>query len=702
MQDDYDVVPFNDAVSFNYESSPPLKTPPQSISAEQSVLGGLLLSNEAWFSVAEIVAEADFYSPGHRLIFRSIRSLIELGHPCDVITLSEWLEKEGKLVQIGGLGYLVELAQGIPNAANIIAYADIVRQRSILRQLIQVGTDITNIAFNTQGKTTADLLDYAEKQVFQIAEQINRGGGGFTSIKDVLVNTLDRIDTLFQRQDAVTGVPTGFTDLDEKTSGLQPSDLIIVAGRPSMGKCLAASSEIVLSDGRIATIEEIFQQKQAHLLTLNNDYKLQFTQASEFVDDGIKPVFQVTTRLGRRIETTLTHPFLTLSGWKLLSELQVGDKIAVPRVLPVFGIKNLDNFDWQTIDIASGLPNIVFELDEQNLSIFLQKLLHIDNWQLKSIIFQCKSKHVIRQIQHLLLRLRQMTQLTQIGDIWQLQHHAESEKWSQNDIYWDEIVSIKSVGMKQVYDLTIPETHNFIANDICVHNTSFAMNIAESVAIKEKQPVAVFSMEMPNEQLGMRLISSLGRINQQNVRTGRLEDDDWARITSAISMLSESPLFIDDTPALTPTELRARSRRLAREQGQLGLIVIDYIQLMQASNSRESRAAEVSEISRSLKALAKELHVPIIALSQLNRSLEQRPDKRPRMADLRESGGLEQDADLIVFIYRDEVYHEDSEDKGTAEIIIAKQRNGPIGTVRLTFLGELTRFENYTEGFYGE
>ena len=443
-----------------------LRVPPHSIEAEQSVLGGLMLDNATWDNVADIVAEEDFYRRDHRLIFRAIATLAEQGTPFDVVTLSEWLEKSNELDNAGGLPYLGTLAKNTPSAANIGAYAKIVRDRSVLRQLVRVATEIGDSAFNPEGREMHELLDNAEKLVFQIAEQGARGRRGFVGIKDLLVTAVDRIDSLFQADSAITGVPTGFDDFDDMTSGLQPSDLVIVAGRPSMGK------------------------------------------------------------------------------------------------------------------------------------------------------------------------------------------------------------------------------------------TTFAMNLAENAAIKHQVPVAVFSMEMPGEQLAMRMMSSLGRIDQHKVRTGKLEDDDWPRLTSAVGILAEAPIYIDDTPALTPTELRARARRLKREHG-LGLIVIDYLQLMQAGGSRaENRATEISEISRSLKALAKELSVPVIALSQLNRSLEQRPNKRPVMSDLRESGAIEQDADVIVFIYRDEVYNEDSPDKGSAEIIIGKQRNGPIGTTRLTFLGQYTRFENYIHDVY--
>jgi replicative DNA helicase len=442
-----------------------LKIPPHSIQAEQSVLGGLMLDNQTWDSVADKVIETDFYRRDHQLIFRSIAQLAEKQDPFDVVTLSEVLEGTGELQDVGGLAYLGMLAKDTPSAANIVAYANIVRDRSVLRQLIHVGTEISDSAFSTEGRETADLLENAERRVFEIAEQRQRGQGGFNSIKSLLAKAVDKIEMLYEQDGDITGASTGFTDLDEKTSGLQPSDLIIVAGRPSMGK------------------------------------------------------------------------------------------------------------------------------------------------------------------------------------------------------------------------------------------TTIAMNMAENVALKSGMPVAVFSMEMPGEALAMRMMSSLGRIDQHKVRTGKLDDDDWPRLTSAINMLAETKLFIDDTPALTPTEVRSRARRLTREHGQLGLIVLDYLQLMQSPSSGDNRVQQISDISRGLKALAKELNVPVIALSQLNRNLEQRPNKRPVMSDLRESGAIEQDADLIIFVYRDEVYNEDSPDKGIAEVIIGKQRNGPLGTVRLTFLGQYTRFENFA-GIY--
>lgn len=446
-----------------------LKLPPHSVEAEQSVLGGILLDTSAWDKVTDLLNETDFYRGEHRMIWRHIGRLNEQARPVDVITLAEALESNGELDKAGGLSYLGSLAQNVPSAANIRRYAEIVRERAIMRKLVEVGSDIATSAYNPGGRDAGQLLDEAESKVMQISEQGERGKQGFIPIPPLLTQVVERIETLYGREDAseVTGTATGFADLDRMTSGLQPGDLIIVAGRPSMGK------------------------------------------------------------------------------------------------------------------------------------------------------------------------------------------------------------------------------------------TAFSINIAENVALEGK-PVAIFSMEMGGAQLAMRMIGSVGRLNQHNLRTGRLEDDDWSRMTHALGLLNDSPIFIDETPGLNALELRSRARRLHRQNDGLGLVVIDYLQLMSspAGKGSENRATEISEISRSLKSLAKELHVPVIALSQLNRSLEQRPNKRPVMSDLRESGAIEQDADLILFIYRDQVYNPDTPDKNMAEIIIGKQRNGPIGTVRLTFRGEFTRFENYAADQY--
>jgi len=879
-----------------------LRTPPHNIHAEQSLLGGLMLDNSTWDRIADMVVERDLYRREHRLVFRAIAKLAEADQPFDVVTLAETLERTEQLEPAGGLSYLGTLVNETPSAANIKAYAKIVRETSVLRQMIAAGTDIADSGYNPGGREASELLDAAEQRVFEIAEQESRGGVGFQPIKTLLTRAVERIDDLYRRDEPITGLSTGFTDFDMMTSGLQPSDLIIVAGRPSMGKCVEAGTEVLLADGSLETIETVVQRRQARLLTLGDDWRLHQTQPSAYVDDGMKPVFRVTTRLGREIETTASHPYLTATGWRPLLELAPGEAVAVPRRLPVFGdtpmrdcevrllgyllgdggltagspkLTNADpriqadfvaalgafggvcavirkraarptditvaadlvdlrerrvrfgqslketiaRLGWSQRDLAlelgaspasvcnwtqgrampnatlvdgisrlfpdaiaawvpqgrdsaaknapnaltrwldalglwgrnahdKSVPTPVFRLPKDQMALFLNRLFATDGWATvlatgqSQLGYATVSDRLGRQVQHLLLRfgiiakrrLRQIKGPNGPARYWQLDitdsrsietflaeigifsketalervrlagalGDRRLEDLAASDLYWDEIVAIEPIGLRRVYDLTIPDTHNFIANDICVHNTSFAMNLAEHAAIQGRYPVAVFSMEMPGDALAMRMMASLGRIDSHRVRTGKLEDDEWPRLTSAVNILAGASLFIDDTPALSPTELRARARRLKREQGGLGLVVIDYLQLMQAPGSNENRTTEISAISRSLKALAKELSVPVVALSQLNRSLEQRPNKRPVMSDLRESGAIEQDADLIVFIYRDEVYNVESKDKGVAEIIIGKQRNGPIGTLRLAFLGKYTKFENYTDNYYGE
>jgi replicative DNA helicase len=447
-----------------------LKLPPHSLEAEQSVLGGLMLDNERWDNVSERITSNDFFSRPHRRIFTEMQRLMEMNKPIDLITLTESLEQKGYLDAVGGFAYLAELSRNTPSAANINAYADIVRERATVREMIAVANEIADAGYNPQGRSSEDLLDLAESRVFQIAENRASKNEGPKSIDNILADTVERIEQLYQRpHDGVTGISTGYHDLDKKTAGLQKSDLIIVAARPSMGK------------------------------------------------------------------------------------------------------------------------------------------------------------------------------------------------------------------------------------------TTFAVNLCEHAALTQEKPVLIFSLEMPGNQLMMRMLASLSRVDQTRIRTGQLDDEDWARLSSTMGILLEKRnIYIDDSSGLTPGEVRSRSRRVFREQGGLSMIMIDYLQLMRVPALMDNRTLEIAEISRSLKALAKELQVPVIALSQLNRGLEQRADKRPMNSDLRESGSIEQDADLIMFIYRDEVYHEDSEKKGIAEIILGKQRNGPTGTVRLTFNGQWSRFDNYAGPGYDE
>ena len=452
-----------DYVSSSNKQVAQLRIPPHSQEAESSVLGGLLLDNNSWDKVADLLVEADFYRYEHRLVFASITSLVNTNRPADVITVFEQMQSQGKAEEVGGLAYLNSLAQYVPSSANIRRYAEIVRERSILRKLVSVSDEIATSALNTNGRPVTNILDEAEQKIFSIGEEGSRMRQGFQSMDKLVVQLLDRVEEMSQNPNDITGVPTGFFDLDRMTSGMQAGDLIVLAARPSMGK------------------------------------------------------------------------------------------------------------------------------------------------------------------------------------------------------------------------------------------TALAINIAEHVALQEDLPVAVFSMEMGASQLAIRIVGSIGRIDQGRLRTGKLIDDEWPRLSDAIERLKTVSLSIDETPGLTTSELRASARRLARSCGKLGLVVVDYLQLMSGSGGGdgENRATELGEISRGLKMLAKELQCPVIALSQLNRGVEQRTDKRPMMSDLRESGAIEQDADVIMFIYRDDYYNKDSKEPGVAEIIIAKQRNGPTGTVKLTFLKPITKFESY-------
>ncbi|MBL4881317.1 MAG: replicative DNA helicase [Oleispira sp.] len=444
-----------------------LRTPPHSIDAEQSVLGGLLLDNRAWESVSEVLEDTDFYSHKHRNIYRAIKSLVDQEQPIDVVTVAEELEELGTLSDVGGIAYLGELADMTPSTANSGAYGVIVKERSQQRRLIEAAADISLSAYEPEGKNSLDILSDAEQKIAQIAEG-NRKEGGPVIVGPLLKSTLDQLDELFNKPEGLSGITSGFTEIDNRTSGFQKADMIVVAGRPSMGK------------------------------------------------------------------------------------------------------------------------------------------------------------------------------------------------------------------------------------------TTYAMNLVENALIATKRPCIVFSMEMPSESIVMRMLSSIGKIDQTRIRSGKLIEDDWPKLSSAVNILKDLPLYIDDTPALTPQDLRARCRKVYRENdNDLALVMVDYMQLMQVTGASEGRSQEISEISRSMKAIAKEFSCPIIALSQLNRALEQRPNKRPVMSDLRESGAIEQDADIIAFIYRDEVYNEDTPDKGIAEIITGKHRNGPIGTDRLAFVGKYSRFENLAAGYEG-
>lgn len=930
---------------------------PNNVEAERFILGAIFLDNTTLNQAAEQLKPDDFFLVSHRRIFEKMIGLFELGRGIDPITLQEELRRAAELELVGGPAYIASLFDGVPRFSNIENYVKIVKGKSMLRRLIVASNQIMAKAFDDEDEPE-QILDEAERLILSIAE--DRIKQGFIHIGDVAAKQLSVIEESAGREQMVTGIGTGFSDLDYMTSGLQRGDLIIIAARPSMGKCLAADSEITLSDGSVRTIEELYHSRSGELFTLGENFKFSLTQPSAYIDDGVKPVYRVTTRLGRSITTTLSHPYLTIGGWRKLSELKVGDSIAVPRRIDLFGVETLDerkvkllayligdgnltnstpsftntnprlqqdfseavgcfsglkvrarvdgerapsfyvagdaefvrdsrkDFAFQldgllsmrgagvalanqpnvTPSLASQwrhgvcaprvdaleslghwigadvdelapnwrtsirrqsqnpltlwleelglwglgahhkfIPDLVFRLARKLVALFLNRLFATDGWvaltegQAPQLGYATASEKLARQVQHLLLRFgiiaklrernvpykqgtRRAFQLdithgdsirtfaSEIGifgkedrlsgaltrlstaqtrnhcdlipvEIWkELAELKANQSWSslaqqaglkghsnihagrlslsrerlkalsealgdqrlsglaESDLYWDEIIEIQYQGERQVYDLTIPETHNFVANDICVHNTAFSLNIAQNAATMiqhhgEKAVVGVFSLEMSNEQLVNRLLCSQARVDAHRLRSGYLSKDEWRRLAIGVGELSEALIYLDDTPGVSTLEMRAKARRLKNEQKRIDLIIVDYLQLMTGRGRNESRQQEVSQISRELKMLAKELNVPLIALSQLSRAPETRTgNHKPQLSDLRESGSIEQDADVVMFIYREEVYKPETEKQNIAEIIIGKQRNGPIGSVELIFLKQLTRFED--------
>ncbi|MBF2057409.1 MAG: replicative DNA helicase [Cyanobacterium sp. T60_A2020_053] len=928
-----------------------LSLPPQNIEAEEIILGSILFDPNAMGKIVDILAPSAFYVQAHRHIYEGARHLYFQGQPLDLTTIGTWLKDQGLLEKVGGVAKIVGLLDRTVSAANIERYVPLITEKYIRRLLIATSKEISELAFDTT-KNLDIVLDESEQKIFSLTQA--RIQEGLIPIGNTLIDTFTEIQA-FQEKTALPGIETDFYDLDAMTGGFQRSDLIIIAARPSMGKCLSHDAQILLNDGSLHTISDIYHHRQGQILTLNQDSKFVLTNPSNFIDDGIKPVFKVQTKLGRSIETTLTHPYLTIQGWQPLLQLKKGDKIAVPRRLEVFGndtmpeyqvkllayfigdgcltggipqftnsnpllqedfIESVNHFEgvkvrcetsqntrtptyyvskndkfirqqrdifaqnlttiignqnlssnqiaqlinvnpsvicaWKKgnyvpnqeqlnklchalnieafkliqlpINLISKnsknsvtlwleqlelftknahhkfIPNQIFKLSKSLISLFLNRLFATDGWLtvLNSGQVQlgyCSvSENLARQVQHLLLRfgiiahlkLKSIKYKDKYKKAWQLnitdsnsiktfideigifgkedavskakqafinrKHQTNcdlipleiweeiakikgQESWSSlakragikgyknihvnkrnlsrerlfklafaldnlplqklatSDIYWDEIVSIEYMGEKQVYDLTIPETHNFVANDICVHNTSFALNIGFNVAKKSNLAVAIFSLEMSREQLAMRLLSSEGKIASNRLKSGRITEQEMEPLMTAMGTLSELPIYIDDTANLTVMQMRSEVRRLqAEKKGQLGLVLLDYLQLMQGGS--DNRVQELSKMTRALKGLAREINAPVIALSQLSRAVEQRTNKRPMLSDLRESGSIEQDADLVLMLYRDEYYHPDSVDQGVAEIIVAKHRNGPTGQFKLLFRPELTQFLN--------
>ena len=932
---------------------------PTNVDAERFVLGSIMLEDSFYVQAAGTLECDDFSLEKHRRIFKRMGELYERGEKIDRVTIANELMKFGELEACDGLSYLVTLDDGLPRIPNLDSYIRIVKDKSVLRRIIFASQHMMNRCL--MGEEEPDqILAGAEETLLKLGD--SRAQAGLQQAGSILQNYEGGLTAFLDPSKRIKGISTGFTKFDEMTGGMHGGDLIIIAARPSMGKCLAAGSEIVLSDGSVKTIERICSERRAELMTVAGDGRLRMTSPSAYVDDGIKPVFRVRTRLGRSVDTTLTHPFLTLEGWKRLEDLQPGATIAVPRSMPVFGSEGLsedrakllgyllgdgclcdgapeftnsdprlrDDFidclrefdglrtrtedsdgsrtptvcvaadaesvfekrcrfaanladalnnarrsdrslalelgvspslvcQWKqarcvpvgdnSVRLAAALgvsleqlfegtaeaasqnaknaltiwlesldlwgrtsrfkfvPEIVFRSRRRAVAVFLNRLFATDGWAAllasgqAQLAFASVSERLARQVQHLLLRFGVIAALkrrailydgarraawqlditdadsirafaSEIGifgkerqlervlaaierkrphsnrdliplEVWKQIEEAKGPlPWAEvarrmgiggeglnlhvgrrsmsrrrlagfaealnsdrlralaaSDLYWDRIVSIEYLGAKQVYDLTIPGTHNFVANDVCVHNTALALNIAQHVALKLKQTAAVFSLEMSKESLLTRMLCSVARVDSQKFRGGYLSQDERRKLSHAVNEIAEAPLYIDDTAGLHLMDMHAKLRRLQAEKSKIGMVIVDYLQLMSGRGRFENRNAEVSAISRGMKMLAKEMNVPMLVLSQLSRAPETRQgDHRPQLSDLRESGSIEQDADLVGFIFRPEVYKRDDESlKGQAELIVAKQRNGPVGKVDLVFLHSMTKFENRAE-----
>ena len=849
--------------------------PPHNLEAEASVLGSLMLDRNAIVRVADFLRPDDFYLDHHAQVFRAALNLYDRADPIDLLTLASELEKMLVLERIGGQVFLAELESRVPTAANVEYYGHLVEEAATKRKLISAGGRITALGFD-DSTPAGQALDTAEGVIFNIAE--GRITQDFVALKDILKTTWDQIEQIHKDQSVISGVPSGFNDLDAKTGGFQKSDLIIIAARPGVGKCLVAST--LVDDpqtGARLTIEEFVKRKRPSVFGLSPRGRIEVRDIVAWVDSGVQPCFAVSTQTGRRVEVTGHHPFLTVSGWQPLHDVVVGDAIAVPRTLPIFGNNKLEaglarllgyfagdgalsrttpefiNVDpelvadfeatvalhfpschvtkrgphytvcgyyrtpvgthsrqpnpvvrwlrefglWGKKAEFKRFPDAAWRWDKETLREFVRGLMSCDGSIFRTpngrprIEFSVASEALAKDMHHAFVRFGIVARLyrksercwrVQVTDsgsvatyqreigwigekaarfesdfrvfrrntghlpavVWKMVGQAAAmqglgwsslavlsgerahtskfdtynprtnhglsqrrlgifnevlEDWwlselANPELYWDRIVSIEPIGEHQVYDLTVPSGANFVAEDVLVHNTSLTLNIAQHASIQYKIPVAIFSLEMSEQQLVTRLLCSEASVDSYRLRTGLLKDAEWPRIAQAMGALSEAQIYIDDSPNVSVMEMRTKARRL-KSANNLGLIIVDYLQLMQGRN-QENRVQEVSDISRGLKTLARELQIPVIACSQLSREPEKRPDHRPQLSDLRESGTLEQDSDLVLFIFRERFYNDNvAEDRrNIAEIIIAKHRNGPTGKLELLFIDEQTKFAN--------
>ena len=845
------------------------RVPPHDLEAEASVLGAILLDPMAIARVLELVIPEDFYRENNAQIFRAATELFREGEPIDNVTLAAQLEKMGVLERVGGRAHLAMLQEQTPTAANVEHYARIVKARAYKRSLITAGGQVSALGYDDSVEAE-EAINQAQSHVYAIAE--HRVGTGMERLYDLLKPAMDKIDAQMASGGGVVGIASGFHDLDRVTNGFKPSDMVVIAGRPSMGKCLVAST--LVDDpqtGERLTIAECVRRKIRFVSGISDQGRVRSTGIADWVDSGVQECFHVRTRLGRSVEVTGHHPFLTVDGWQPLHDLAAGDRIGLPRRVPAFGTDSswhpslirllayyvaeggltsssaaFSNTDPEVVadfreTIASHFPDLrivaervtyhavakrrgrrnplitwlrdtglwgkgahekrfppcVWRWDRARLVEFVRALMSCDGtiYDLGGyprIEFAVASRELAEDLQHALVRLGIVAKLwrkkercwrleitepqsvaeyqREVGwigakarrfphppvaarrsnlgqlpaSVWPLIRASAAERQltlagvaqaageygstrrgfnlhasrglpssrlgayarilqdahllrlASPDLYWDEIVSIDPIGKHQVYDLTVPDGANFIAQDVVVHNTSFVLNVTLNAAVEQKQPVAIFSLEMSKEQLVERMLCEQARIDAQRLHRGLLSEAEHERLVYALGPLGDAPIFIDDSPMLDDLTLRLKARQAKARDG-IELVIVDYLQLMhgRVNSDDGNRVQEVSHISRSMKAIARELRVPVIAISQLSRAPEARPDKRPILSDLRESGSIEQDADLVMFLYRDEYYNrEKSEKQGIAEILVAKHRNGPTGSVELAFRKELTRFEN--------
>jgi replicative DNA helicase len=857
--------------------------PPQNLEAEESVLGAMMVSEATIEPVLldiRLHAE-DFYRDRHRTIYEAIIRLNENADPVDVLTVSEALAQRGQLEEVGGRDLVASLAAKVPAPGSAKHYAQIVKQNSLMRRLDGAAKRIQQSVAERDGEPS-ELVEQAERLLFQVAHE--ERAVDFREIGEILHEEIDKLEKLASGDSAITGTPSGFRDLDDKTGGFQRGNLIIIAARPAMGKCCAGGTLIYdAATGARCRIDEVVARHESGaeiwVAAIGPDLKVRPARISHAIRSGKQMLYRVATRLGRQIEVTENHPFLTLEGWRPLNELTVSSRIAVPRWLPrrtqttplpdeeivllsaliadgsicertpkfTFGIEHAPlvqlvsgsterlgaSFNvgrrgtyaclstqpgennpvtelcrqhgvWGKRSEDKFVPGAIFELPDHQIARFLAVLFGCDGYvhcteRLSQIGYTTISERLARDVQHLLLRLgivsgirtlkrkvyegtdkvaREVrvtdqrslgrfamwirivgkeeglsgllnrligsTSMTNVDtapvEVWDKvlaakgerswadvseaagypRNHnwhvarrglsrprllqmadvldaTELEELADSDIWWDEVASIEEIGEKETYDLTVPGHHNFVADDVIVHNSTLVCDFAQNVALKQQKPVALFSLEMSEMELAHRFIGSQSRISSDRLRKGKVSTKDWPKVVKACNQLESAPLWIDDSSDLGLLELRAKARRLhAQERGRghdgVGLIIVDYMQLMRTDDPRANRVEQVAQFSRGLKILARELDVPVIGISQLSRAPEQRPDKRPILSDLRESGSLEQDADVVGFLYRDDYYNADSEDPGAAELILAKHRNGPVGTVRLVFLEHYPKF----------